>query len=210
MNIPLKQKCEKCGADVYFEVGLDDHTPSWKCSCGNEAVLTFDLDFTLGYKLLLRSHFEIFQRHDYPMSIVLSAMALDCELSRLFRKWTRLPVQKTGQTPPDDEHIETLLRKFQSVREKIQEVSRQLYPEGLDDFIRNEEELRETIESRFPSIHIGTLADDIQKTVFWPRNRILHIGFTGYKYEDAARCYSIAYITLIALTRMDRAKRRSP
>ncbi len=210
MKIPLRLPCQNCGATDPVDIHLDDDSPDWVCQCcGKENSGFFELEFTIGYKILARSEWEHNARKDYSMSIILSAMAFECELSRLFNKWTHISALTSEQDRVNDEEIETMLRKYASIRERIEAVGKLLDPRGLDDFVRSSARLRETIESGFPSLHIGSLAQDFQRTLFWPRNRILHTGYTGYTQEDSARCHSIARLALGILHDMDLARRTS-
>jgi hypothetical protein len=55
---------------------------------------------------------------------------------------------------------------------------------------------------------IGSLASDIQRSVFWPRNRILHAAYVDSTEADAKRVHNVASIGLDLLKRMDLARRR--
>ncbi|MFQ5662386.1 MAG: hypothetical protein ACE5HL_00955 [Terriglobia bacterium] len=207
MKIPYRLPCQNCSATDPVELHLDDDSPKWVCHCGHTNFGFFELDFTVGYKILARSEYEHNSRKDYSMSIIFSAMAFECELSRLFRKWTDIASLRAGSGPISDAEIEAMLRRHKNVKEKIEEVGKLLDRRGIDEFASSSEELREVIVSRFPSLHLGSLAEDFQKTLFWPRNRILHAGYTKYREEDSARCYSIAQLGLGVLREMDHAKR---
>ena len=62
----------------------------------------FALDFTVGYKILAKSEYELSARRDFSMSIVFAAMSFECELSRLFGKWTSIESNLSGCTTPKD------------------------------------------------------------------------------------------------------------
>lgn len=143
------------------------------------------------------------------MSIVCAAMALDAELSRLFRKWTAIEDLRANRDF-DEEQCETLLRRFKTAKDKITEVSALLYPGGIESFVRSSAEWSRTISDGFPSLRLGWLASDFQRALFWPRNRILHGGYAKHTEEDAKRCYSIAWLGLRILQGMDREKRQTP
>jgi hypothetical protein len=157
--------------------------------------------------LLVRGEYELNEENDYSMAIVLSATALECELSFLFRKWNWIERFARGEQLRD-EQIEKMLQLHRTIKEKIKQVCLLLDPWGVDKFVASDDELRDAVENRFPSLHIGTLAQDIQKTVFWPRNRILHGGFSAFGRDDAAKCYSIADLGLRILRKMDESRRQ--
>jgi len=142
------------------------------------------------------------------MSIVLAAMAFEAELSRLFRKWTHIADLREGREF-DEEKCELMLRSFKNVADKIEKVSKLMVPEGIGSFVSADAELRTAIDKGFPSLPLKALPSSFQKSVFWPRNRILHGGFSKHTEEDANRVYSIAWMGLIILQKMDLKKRAS-
>ena len=140
------------------------------------------------------------------MSIVFAAMAFECQLAYLFGKWTKIESGLFSGAEVKDEEIEEQLRKLGRIDKRIEAVCQLMSPLGLDAFVTHTLDLKDAIDSRFPSLNRGSLAQDFQQTVFWPRNRILHFGYTGYQQPDAARCYSIASIGLQIFSTMDKAK----
>ena len=206
MKTSLRIPCVECGVTEPVDIRLHDHSPKWICSKGHHNHGYFSLDFTIGYKILGKSEYEFSSRQDFSMSIVFSAMAFECEISRLFGKWKGIEAGLRDGTILRDEDIETELRRYGSVSRKIEETCRLMSPEGLDDFVRDRDDLKGAIDNRFPSLRIGSLAEGFQKTVFWPRNRILHFGYTEYTQADAARCYSIASLALGLLNELDKLK----
>jgi hypothetical protein len=208
MKIPWRIPCGECGTSESVDIHLDDDSPAWVCSKGHHNQGIFDLEFTVGYKIMAKSEYELSVRRDFSMSIVFCAMALECELSRLFKKWTNIEQSLLNRNELKDEEIEGRLRRMPSIDKRIEAVSKLMSPSGLDAFVTEmNDDLKATIDNEFPSLTIGTLAQDFQKMVFWPRNRILHFGYTEYTEPDAARCYSIVNVGLQILSRLDRAKR---
>lgn len=209
MNIPFTVPCSECGTENQVEFRLDDDSPTWKCVNGHTNMGFFELEFTVGFKLLARSNHELLARRDNSMSIVLAAMAVDCELSRLWRKWTDIERIAIADRFMTDEEAESELRKYQTITGKIDAVARLMDSKGLDAFVLASDEFRDAVESRYPSLHIGSMMRDLQQSLFWPRNRILHHGYTGYGIKDASRCYNIAELMLGMLRAMDHARRKS-
>jgi hypothetical protein len=205
MKVPLRIPCCECGITEPVDIHLNDDSPAWVCSKGHHNQGMFALDFTVGYKILAKSEYELSARRDFSMSIVFSAMSFECELSRLFGKWTNIESNLANGIGIKDEEIEGRLRKM-GVDQRIEAICRLMSPLGLNAFVSGTNDLKDAIVNRFPSLTIGSLATDFQQTVFWPRNRILHFGYTEYSEPDAARCYSIASIGLQILSQLDKAK----
>lgn len=140
------------------------------------------------------------------MSIILAAIAFDCELSRLYYKWRRIADLQANQSF-DEEACEESLLNFRNFINKLNGVSNLLYPNGgIEAFVKSSAEFTETL-TRFPSLHVTSLAKDFHSTVFKPRNRILHQGIADFNEADASKCYSIAWLGLRICQAMDIAKR---
>jgi len=94
------------------DIHLNDSTPAWVCSNGHSNQGMFALEITVGYKILAKSEFELASRRDYSMSIVFAAMAFECELSRLFGKWTNIELGMSNLPELKEVEIEERLRKM--------------------------------------------------------------------------------------------------
>lgn len=164
----------------------------------------FGSNVTMGYKILDRSRDEYFEK-DYSMSIVLAAMAFECELSRLFAKWRKIDTERTGGVFSRDK-CENELRDLRAIDRRIDAVSKLLVSKTMDDYVRLTQEFHEAVEQRFPSLNIGSLPKDFQETLFWPRNKVLHMGDANHTEQDAAKCFSIAKLGLSILTGMNRER----
>jgi len=166
----------------------------------------FPLDFTAGKRILIKSLYELTPRRDFSMSIVLAAMALDCEMSYLFAKWRRIADGLRGDRRLEDEEIEKSLRKLGTIADRLNAICFLLSPLGIDGYVNYELDLNETLQ-KFPSLTtFAALAQGFQHTVFWPRNRILHYGYADYVRVDAERIYSIASFGIDILARLDKSK----
>ena len=209
MKYKLKPECQSCKTVRWVSVHLDDHLLEWTCqACGHINYGFFELDVTIGHKILARSGYEANIEKDYSMSVVLSAMAFECEVARLFIKWKEIEGLKKAKNVSKGD-LEEEYRKLWKVTKRIKETAKLMRPGGLADFVRKSPELSKTIVSNFPSLHIGSLAEDFEKLLFYPRNKILHFGYARYRKDDAERCHSIAQFGLHLLRQMDLAKRKT-
>jgi hypothetical protein len=206
-KVPLQLKCHNCKEPFTHKVHLGKTSFDWTCpTCGFKHPSFLGLDVTVGVLLLEKSRYELIQEKDFSMAVVFAAMAFESELSRLFLKWKEIECLTTG-AELDREECERQLRDFKTIGRKIEEVSQFLVKSGIDDFVRSKTHLRDQISKGFKSIRVGTLAADIQRHLFWPRNEVLHWGDAKNSYEDAARCFSIANLGLIILREMDSDRR---
>src|SRR5438132_9343060 len=123
MNIPLIFKCERCGKLNTHRIHLNQTSFDWTCKeCGHLNWSCLPYEFTIGFKLLQRSLFELKQEKDHSMSMVFSAAALDSELSYLFYKWRRVAYRQAGHNF-DEGACEKALLKFGNFINKLNGVS---------------------------------------------------------------------------------------
>jgi len=207
MKVPLQLECHNCQTPATVRIHLDATSFDWQCSnCGYEHPSFFGTDATIGYLVLERSRYELVHEEDFSMAIVMAAMALECELSRLFGKWKQIDAEKAAGIF-DREQCEKELRDLKSIERKIDAVSKLLVGKGMDEFVSSCPDLRREIDEGFTSVRVGSLPKDFQTELFWPRNKVLHWGDTKHSRDDAARCHSIAKLGLSILHRMDKERR---
>ncbi|HUI28824.1 MAG TPA: hypothetical protein VLX91_01315 [Candidatus Acidoferrales bacterium] len=197
MKIPIKTQCPKCGRELDLFIRLDEAEIHDSCECGEALNATLQ-GFTVGDKLLSRGRYEFYHNSDYSLCIVFSATAMECELSRLYFKWTRA-------TPPfpTDSEIEESLRRFRNVASRIDEVTKLMKPIGITGFVAANTAIANAIKKDFPSFDMNDLSQSFQRELFWPRNRILHLGQTGFDTKQAEHCFNIASLGLTILQMME-------
>ncbi|HZP31941.1 MAG TPA: hypothetical protein VFB23_01165 [Candidatus Acidoferrales bacterium] len=207
LKFPLELKCENCSEASSIKIRLDESSFDWKCpKCGFVHTSLFGLDVTIGVRLLERSRYELTVEQDFSMAIVMAAMGLESEVSRLFDKWKSLDADRAN-LPLTREQCEEELRRMGTIDRKIDAVSQLLVNQTMDDFVSAHMGLREMLP-KFPSLQVGSLAEGFQQNLFWPRNKILHWGEAKDSYDEAARCWSIAALGVRILREMDLERRK--
>jgi hypothetical protein len=219
MRFELSLPCEGCGIRDPVNVELMASWWEWRCEqCGYENALLSATEWTLGWRVFEKATSEYLAAGDYSTSIIFAAMAVEAELARMFFKWRKVDfIQEmiVGLRPPgnllSDEELDEEYRGLGgTIAERIDRVAGLLDPQGIDAFA-GATDLAERIDGEeFPSLSLGSLAADIQRTVFWPRNRILHAGFLDHSAEDARRVCNIVTLVLDLLKRMDAARSPRP
>ena len=220
VKISLPLPCSNCGVRDPVSVQIDANWYEWDCpKCGASNQILSSLDWTKG-----RSHQRA--RDPVPRAGRLLHVhrffrdALEAELARLYFKWrgidAGLAAVRDGTHPPSagpipkpsDEELEEELRRLGSIDEKIEAVSLLLDPRGIDKFAK-QSDLGDRIDNDYPSLNIGSLAKDIQRAVFWRRNRVVHAGYTDHDEGDARTAQNCANIGILLLKHMDVERRRS-
>jgi hypothetical protein len=169
-----------------------------------------DLNFTVGDRILEKSKWEHLTNADYTTAIVFAAMAVEAEMARLFFKWRRIELLPIRGHRTSTEDLEPECRKLSSsIAKRIDQIAIMLSDKDLGRFARRSP-LAGTIVRDYPSLNLDSLAGDVQQALFWPRNRILHHGFTDHTKDDATRCVNVAALILQLFKSMDlvRSRRR--
>jgi len=200
MKSILFVECTQCGKDNFIKYNIQDNSIRDACPCGNKFSYSLSSGITIGEKILEKSRFEYIKNEDYSMSIVFSATAFECELSSLYFRW------KNMVNCISDQELENLLRNLRTIKTKIQETSKLMFPEGFEKFVHQTPELYQYVKEGFPSLDVDNLLESFQKKLFWPRNRILHLGYSKYKKKDANSCFHIANLGMQVLRKMDSHK----
>lgn len=199
MKIPFPIRCLNglCKAEMTLLIDIDATNIEAKCNkCGSDNSGSQEVDKS--YLLLHRASHEFIKNRDFSMTIVFSAMAFECELSRLYFKWKKL----NDEEEITDEMLEIELRK-KDFLQKLQEVSNLLVKATFVDFIQKNGELKRIVEVGYPSLKLSEIDKSIREHLFWPRNRILHLGYGKYNEKAATKCYQVAALGLKILNGME-------
>jgi hypothetical protein len=194
MRTSIPTKCPKCEQVVDASLRLDEIEAAVECKCGwRETVLL--AGFSIGDKLIARAQHEFIHYSDYSLSIVFSAMAVDCELSHLFIKFKRAESMfKPDQ--PNEARIEEELRKVGSVDKLVDEVAILYSGVEMSCFVSSQPELSRARSNYFSNLHADDMARSIQRELFWPRNRVLHQGRSDFNRGQAEDCLKLALFVL--------------
>lgn len=207
MNIPLKPQCQSCKKPQTVTFRLGDHNVEWICEKRVETNYgIFGLDFNIGSQVWVKAGFELTQTKDFSMAAILAAMAVDCDLSFLFKKWTRIARMQNGNDELTDEVYAEKLREIGGIKNKLKEVSNLLVPEGLENFV-NADPKWSMIVDNCPPLDRRNLLNSIDQELFWPRNQILH-GGEPISEAKAKKSIQIARLCLEIFLAMDYAKRK--
>jgi|WetSurMetagenome_2_1015567.scaffolds.fasta_scaffold486180_1 hypothetical protein len=206
MKSPIKLKCTDCGVEYEVMVLPNDSHFDTKCECGTNLPGVL-IGYTIGYKILERSRYEYHHNSDYPLCIVFAATAMECQLSKLFFKWKRITSFNQRSVIISDPELEIMLRKYSNIADRIEEVSKLMYPSGFSSFIKTHPDLVDIISKGYNRLDLENLSEGFQRELFWPRNRILHLGDDKYDSQSATYCFHVAELGLTILDRLDTYKK---
>ena len=158
----------------------------------------------MGTRILSRALAEL-TNADFTLAIVLSAMAVECELARLFMKWNDIDLRYTRDpTPADQEKWEKQWRKWTMVGVRLDKVATLLTGDNFDSFLSRKPRLLNPIYTEYPTFTGVQLTKDIFiKEFFHKRNRIVHLGEIDFKQPDGKLCITLAITLFQVLKEMD-------
>ena len=211
MKIPLYLSCPKCQTKQYVWILLHADEACYICQnkkCLHERSFGFSIEtMRLGWRLLLRSQYELIESKDYALSIVMSACAFDVDVSRLNIKWQGIRELEKGQMY-DPKILEQELLKHRKVIEKLKSTGKLLSLKGFNGYVKDSKKYQESISSGFNNIDLDNPAQSFIEALFYPRNEILHMGKNTYTEEQARSCHNTALLGLNILWEMDLDRRK--
>ncbi len=158
----------------------------------------------VGIRILNRAWAEL-KNADFTLAIVLSAMAVECELTRLFMKQNEVDLMNTRTpTPADKDKWEEQWRKWNTIATRLAKVSTLLTGENFDSFLSHNPRLLNPIYAKYPAftgVHITK--DFFIKEFFHKRNRILHSGEINFEQPEGEMCFTLAATLFQVMKEMD-------
>lgn len=206
MKTPLKLPCGHCGSAANVPVRLGEHWVEFRCrECGKVTQGSLGAGVTIGQRIMARALHELNEEGEASLAIVFAAMAFECEMASLHHRWAGIEILRAGQDY-EEEDLDEKLRSYGSVKSKIEKVGLLLHPAGYEEFSISTPDICEAVETRFPSLTLGSLAEGFQQLVFWPRNRIMHLGDSSPGVDDARVVLSISALGLRIWESMNEAR----
>lgn len=210
MKIPIRLKICPCGGESLVWFQLEERDIQYKCQkCGEEQSLAIH-NLSKPIRIVLRAQHELFENNDYSLSIVLSAMAFECEMNRLFKKWKMIGAIREKQLFLQQAELDEALREMRTVFKKLTSTASLMSAHGISGFISNSPDLQRLISEKYAAVSIENLKKDLKKeferNLFFPRNNVVHIG-KQYDERAAKSAREFALLGMTILEKMDEEKR---
>lgn len=205
MKFSFPVTCACCGTFLVEVTGnqfpKDAHCPKCKATIW----LVEPLGNVVGMTILSRAAAER-KNGDWTLTIVLSAMAVECQLAYLFMRWNRIDLMLVrNPTDADEEGWEEQWRNdVRTVAARFDKVSVLLTRQSFDSFLVQNEHLLTALQTNCQSWK-GTVSykDLFVKELFHKRNRIVHFGKIDYPQIEAEMCFILSSTLWQILTAMD-------
>ena len=142
----------KCGETFSVHVTGIEFPEDAKCpTCNSTIWLVPPLGNLVGMAILGRANAEV-QGGDWTIAIVLSAMAVECDMAYLFMKWNRVELMATRDpNEADEEAWETEWRKILGVAPRLDKVSSLLTGKPFDLFLSQDSRLLQSLHTCCPA-----------------------------------------------------------
>lgn len=207
MKVPWSVRCDQCGRAWKVESTGDDEAPQSECpQCGVPTIVLSDgLTRT---KVFIRAQAELNQG-DVSLSLILSAMAVECELARLFFKWKALDADMSPFNVPEPQKSdwEKEYRDLRTVSAKLDGVCRLLVGMDFDSYIASDTALDAAVGQQNPSYKQETSKKlFFQERLFWKRNDIIHYGNIALKPADGESGLAVGLTILTILQAGDKVR----
>lgn len=152
--------------------------------------------------LMERARHEL-AHSDVTISTLLSAVAVEAQMSYLFLKWKAIDSGKlpADQTTEDRKRWEDEWANMRSIGKRLDELSRLLTSKPFDEFARlNKDRLESALTGYNPG---ASIKDFLQEQFFDRRNDIVHYGKIDFQETDGKQSLSLATALLGLLQAMD-------
>lgn len=179
-------QCHSCKAPIWFVAPL-----------GNE----------VGLRIMNRAWNEL-QQEDFTLTIVLSAMAVECELAYFYIKWKALDFAMANNThfhdPTKKEEYAEEWRSFRNISRRFDEMSQLLTRKDLDPFLLDNCALVKDVGNEYPtSQNFTSWKEFFRQELFDRRNKIVHRGEIDFQEAEGKMCFALATALFHIIKAMD-------
>jgi hypothetical protein len=192
-----------CGEIFQVPVTGSKFPRSAQCpKCESSIWLVAPLGNLVAMAILSRAATELLKNGDWTLTIVLSAMAIECDLAFLFMKWKR--IDKDLPTDADQEGWENKWRDIRGIAAQLEAVSVLLTGKSFEAFVYQDIAWLTTIRANYPTFMSTASANILLlEELFRRRNKIVHFGKIDFEQPDAEVCFELATTLSKILAAMD-------
>jgi len=205
MNFSMSIRCP-CGTALVLEGGAVSLFPDTSCAACN-AVIWFSEDGLVRTRALVKAWKEL-QSEDFILGIVFSAVAVECELGRVFTKWKNIDSGLTTKCPGVSNRNEWIgALSTCGILQRLDRVSDFLTGQSFDAFLGSG--LAQSIRERHPkSVALKSLRGFFNQELFWKRDQIVHRGRIDFGSGAAEDAFESALTLFQIISEMDFSRRR--
>jgi len=195
-------RCQ-CGHEIVLEAVGTNSFRDTSCPKCQSAIWIVDNGFVS--TRVFNKSLEELNSGDFTLSIILSAMAVECELARVFVKWKEIDLGLPSEVTQGDRAAwDVQLRKWTKIALRFDRVCEFLTNQTFDELIASHINLLKSVQQRHPdSSKYGSLKKFFVEHLFWKRNAIVHLGKIDSTRPDAEVCRRTAETLFHIVSEMD-------
>jgi hypothetical protein len=206
MKFPMVVTCPSCKKCLVVEAEGSKPYPNPRCECG-ATIYLLQSDMRVSRRVFCRAEVEL-SDEDFSLAIILSAMAVECELAFLFSKWKQLEARLL---PNEVTQAHTNLwgqefRKLKGVSGKLDAATLLMTGETFDAFLMRRADLASWVKQNHPNIGNRSASKFFVEELFRRRNKILHSGHTEFGKLEAEPCVKMATTLLRLIAEIDKER----
>jgi hypothetical protein len=197
--------CQQCGQPSTHESSGTQELKDAQCpKCSVPFWFIKPLGDFVGMTIFNRAWQEL-QKQDFTLVIVLSAMAVECNLAYLFSKWKEIEMMDTKMPVPQadkDAWIAEWNGIFE-IKKRLNKLSTFLTGKDFDAFLSANTRLMTSFSAAFAASGCTSPRQFFVQELFYRRNRIVHSGAIDFQQSDADTCFTLAAKLFEILKEMD-------
>jgi hypothetical protein len=200
-------RCE-CGEELTLCTSGNNPFPYTTCPKCHSGICIVD-DGLVSAKIFNKACAEL-HFGDFTLSIILSAMAVESELARVFVKWKEIDLGlPTDATEAARESWDKQLRGWGKIVCRLDRVCAFLTGSDFNVFVAAQDKLTKSVHERHPhTVGCRSLTKYFEKDLFWKRNLIMHLGKIDFGESDAKACRRAAETLFQVISEMDFGRRK--
>lgn len=166
MKFPMVVTCPSCKKRLVVEAEGSKPYPNPRCECG-ATIYLLQSDMRVSRRVFCRAEVEL-SDEDLSLAIILSAMAVECELAFLCSKWKQLEARLL---PNEVTEVHTNLweqefRKLKGVSGKLDATTLLMTGETFDAFLMRRADLASRLKQNHPNIGNGSASKFFVEELF--------------------------------------------
>jgi len=200
-------RCQ-CGKAIVLETTSITLFPDTHCPACNAAIW-LDGDGLVRTRMLNKGWTEL-KSGNFTLAIIFSAIAVECELGRVFTKWKNIDEMLVRPRPWRGDQ-DSWARAIRScvINLKLDRVCRFLTGENFDSFVAHQSDLAQSVRDRHPgSIGCNSHKAFFDQNVFWNADRIVNSGKADFGSSETEECFTSVLTLFYIISEMDFNRRR--
>ena len=206
MKFPMVVTCPSCKKRFVVEAEGSKPYPNPHCECG-AAIYLLQSDMRVSRRAFCRSEVEL-SEEDFSLAIILSAMAVECELAFLFSKWKMLEERLLPNevTQVHSDSWEQEFRKMKGVGGKLDAATQLMTGETFDAFFVRRADLASRVQQICPNMGSRSPSKFFVEELFRKINKIPHSGHIEFGKPEAEACVKMATGLLQVIAEIDKER----